>query len=394
MPTPILLDDVIAPLSRERFVSDYWTKSHLHAPGEKDRFRALFDWEALNRILEWQNPSPERIKLFRDGRPLDSRIFIDGEGPGTRLNAGGLIASLADGASLVMDDLQEIVPELRALAGTFQDFFFGPVIVNLYAGWGRQNAFPRHWDPQEVFILQLSGRKHWALHAPTRSHPLRDDPTEPPEPKTPPLWEGVLKQGDMLYMPRGTWHLVTPLDEPSLHLNFAVAPPNGADFLRWWMPRLLEDDELRRNLPLGSSGTLRQDYFAGVLEKMASDGRGRDRANEFLREWNAYRRAHPSLALPLAPARQKAPLAAGTRIRLAQRDGLYLEPVDAAAVRFRAVGRVYTVAAQLAPALQRLNGRDGLAVGELCAGLGDPRLGPTLVAALETMARDGVILKD
>ena len=199
----------------------------------------------------------------------------------------------------------------------------------------------------------------------------------------------------MLYMPRGTWHLVTPLDEPSLHLNFALEPPDSADFLRWWIPRLLGHAELRQYLPLSGDTRVRQDYFASLLQVISGDGHSHDRPGEFLREWNAYMRAPPRVRLPLGPIEQKTPIGAATRIRLAQRDGLFIEyePGDRTA-RFRAAGRQYNVLPQFVPALRRLSAHGSIAVGDLCQGAHDHRLVAALIGVLETLASDGVILKE
>ncbi|HZQ41080.1 MAG TPA: cupin domain-containing protein [Rhizomicrobium sp.] len=392
---PKLLDDLLAPLGLGRFVSDVWTKSHCLLKGEKGRFTPLLPWEALNDILQWHRPSPGQLKLFQDGRQIDPARFIDNPSAEPRLNSGGLISALSQGASLVMDDVQSLVPAVARLAGALQDAFHAPAIVNLYAGWGRQKGFNLHWDAQEVFILQLSGKKHWQVHAPTHAHPLKDDPDLVPEPSGPPLWAGVLEDGDMLYLPRGYWHLVTPLDEPSLHLNFALEPPDSADFLRWWFPQLLSHPEMRRYLPLSGDKGTRQDYFAGILQAIARDGQGRDRAEEFLREWNAYRRAPPHLRLPLAPIEQKAPIGMATRLRLAQRDGLFIEhqPGERTA-RFRVAGRQYNVLPQFVPALKRLTGHDSVAVTDMCLGTLDPAHIKALIGLLEALASDGILLKE
>ena len=384
-------DDVFAPLTRECFLADTWTKSFLHLTGPKGRFTPLLPWEELNQILEWHAPSAATLKLFRGGQHLDPQLYIDGQGGGVRLNTGRLLAALSQGASLVMDEVQEIAPRVRALAESLTCTFRAPVIVNLYAGWGRDNAFPLHWDAQEVFILQLSGRKHWKVYAPTRPNPLKEDAVQPPPPSGSPLWEGILEDGDMLYMPRGYWHLVTPLGEPSLHLNFGVEPPSGVDFLRWWMLRLVGEADVRAVLPL-SAGAVRPDYMAGLLNLITRDCR-RGLSDLFLSEWNAYRRARRGLGLPHAPLAQKTKLGLATRVRLAERDALFIE-CEAGAARFQAAGKCFSTASQLAPALGRLSGHQSLSVGELCSGMADKAVIDALVATLEGLAADGVIVKE
>ena len=392
---PKILDDLIAPLGRDRFIADYWTRAHLLLKGQKGRFTPLLPWDELNHILEWHRPSPQQFKLFQDGRQIDPARFIDNQGAEPRFNPGGMIAALSQGASLVVDDVQAIVPGVAKLARALRDEFQAPTIVNLYAGWGRQKAFNLHWDAQEVFILQLSGRKHWQVHASTHIHPLKDDPDLILEPSGAPIWAGILEDGDMLYLPRGFWHLVTPLDEPSLHLNFALEPPDSADFLRWWLPKLLCHPEFRRYLPLGGASQVRQDYFASLMQAIINDGRGHDRPEEFLREWIAYKRASPHMRLPLAPIDQKTPIGMATRIRLAQRDGLFIEyqPGDRTA-RFRVAGRQYNIQPQFVTALKRLSGHNGIAVSELCQGTPDPGHIKALIGVLETLANDGIVLKE
>ena len=63
--SPIMFDDVIAPLTRERFLSEFWTKKFLHLRGQKGRFTSLLTWEKLNEVLEWQSPPP-LIKLLQE----------------------------------------------------------------------------------------------------------------------------------------------------------------------------------------------------------------------------------------------------------------------------------------------------------------------------------------
>ena len=391
----VTFDDVIAPVTRERFLSEIWTKSFLHLRGQRGRFTALLTWEKLNEVLEWQNPPP-LIKLLRGGELIDQQVYIDhmDKRPEAReINAGRLIASISQGAALVIDGIQKNVAPVKDLSEQFEEIFQALNQVNLYAGWGTQNTFHLHWDPQEVFILQLSGRKHWKIYAPTRPYPLESEAEKTPEPSGPPVWEGVVEDGDMLYLPRGWWHVVHPLNEPSLHLNVGIQTATGADFLGWWLPRLLQHPELRKDLPIG--GGAGREYFAQLLQLMARDGQGPSLPDEFLREWNAFRRARARIRLPVAPAEQALPLSMTTRVRLAQRVGLFIEfqPGDRVA-KFHAVGGQYDVAPHVVPALERLSGKESRSVEELCGGISDPRVINDVFAALEVMASVGVILKE
>jgi hypothetical protein len=197
----------------------------------------------------------------------------------------------------------------------------------------------------------------------------------------------------MLYMPRGWWHVVHPLNEPSLHLNVGIQTATGADFLGWWLPRLLRHPALRQDLPLG--GSQGREYFARLLEVMAKDGQGESLPDEFLREWNAYGRPRTRMRLPLAPAEQGAPLDMATRVRLAQRSRLFIEfkPGERMA-KFHAVGGQYDVAPHIIPALERLSGHDSLTVRELCQGIDNPQVIKDVFSALEILAGAGVIFKE
>ena len=113
---PIAFEDVIAPLSRERFLSEFWNKSFVRLSGRKGRFSSLLPWDELNTILEWHCPPQPQLRLFQDGqKPVDVvRCHIDGPVGALRLNAGGLIASLSQGASMVLDLVQDVAPRESA----------------------------------------------------------------------------------------------------------------------------------------------------------------------------------------------------------------------------------------------------------------------------------------
>src|SRR5581483_5663465 len=138
-------DQIIAPLTRERFLAEYWTKKFLHLAGPKGRFTPILPWEELSHILEWHPPPQPQLRMFQEGVMVDLRRYIDGPVGSLKLNAGGLIAAVAH------------------LTESIEATFSCACVANLYAGWRTQKGFNVHWDAQDIFVLQLSGRKRWQV---------------------------------------------------------------------------------------------------------------------------------------------------------------------------------------------------------------------------------------
>jgi hypothetical protein len=243
-------------------------------------------------------------------------------------------------------------------------------------------------------VLQLSGRKRWQVFAPTRLYPLTDDSEKAAKPEGPPVWDGIMNDGDMLYLPRGWWHVAFPLDEPSLHISFGNEPPNGAGFLRWWMRRLRRHPEVRQSLMMGDPA-YRKAHMAKMTEFIQASAQG-DLLGDYLREEKALRRVRPRIRLPQAPIEQSTPLGSmQTRLRLATHDALHIEqPPGEAMAKFYASGMDWFIRPEFIPAFQRLSGRQSVSFEELATLIADKQLIGMLVNALDALATAGVVLKE
>jgi len=382
-------DQVVAPLGADAFLRNYWLKSFVHIPGRPGRFTDLLTWDELNAILEQHRLTPPRLKLYKDGQPLDPAHYLTPAVFGVpRLDAGGLATSLAQGASLILDDAQEVAPRVRELMQSFQDVLHSDAFANLYAGWHSRKAFHIHWDPQEAFVIQLCGRKHWRVYQPTRRHPLKNDIEPPPQPGGGPAWEGVLADGDTLYIPRGWWHEAFPLNEPSLHLTIALTPPTGMDYLGWVVSQLRRHAELRASLPDDAAA---QGESAKRISQLVADALHQASLGDFLREWDANIRPNPHIRLPAAPYEQLSPIQEGSRVRLASLHRLSFAPLGEH-FEFRAAGRLWTVPGSLYPALASLHNARAFTLAELSTVLADPSAREDLIKSLSVLARAGVVL--
>src|SRR6266849_3329283 len=134
-------DLAISPLSRTQFLSEFWGESFLRTAGEKGRFQSLLPWTELNSILEGHRLEPPRFRLWRDGKPVDRNRYLSVGGAKPCLKPASLINCLAEGATLILDHIEDFAPHVRELIEAFEEVFRTRVCANLYAGWRTQKGF-------------------------------------------------------------------------------------------------------------------------------------------------------------------------------------------------------------------------------------------------------------
>jgi hypothetical protein len=268
----MVIDEVLNPLTVEAFVKEFAGLRWWRQTGTPRRFDALLSWVSLNDALEQVRVSADRVRMVRDGCRVPREAFLTqaNGSDGSPLSSHGVQQMLAQGATLVVDAIDELVPAIRELAESFERVFRIRVGVNAYLGFGRQHGFDLHWDHHDTLILQIAGRKHWRVLEPTRLHPLRRDVVvaPPPPADTAPVWDGLLEAGSVLYMPRGWWHVATPIDEPSLHLTLGLCHPTGADLLEWAVARLGASESTREDLPHLAPVERQRAYVASLADDL------------------------------------------------------------------------------------------------------------------------------
>jgi hypothetical protein len=255
-----VLANILDSISLSDFRTEYAGKQFFHAVGERSRFTHLLPWAELNAILRHHRLDVPRLRLIKEGKALPAPSFIQ-YSPSRRppynvvprLRAADLTAHLRSGATLVIDSVDELHEPVTQLAQSIEAGLGSRIQVNMYAGWRKSHGFDLHWDDHDVFILQVSGRKHWKVYPFTREHPLPKDSAHKGSPPQESIWEGTLEEGQVLYIPRGWWHVAIPLDEPTLHLTVGVHNRKGVDLLSWFQDRLTEDASVRQDLPRHAS---------------------------------------------------------------------------------------------------------------------------------------------
>jgi hypothetical protein len=129
-----------------------------------------------------------------------------------------------------------------------------------------------------------------------------------------PVWDHVLEDGDVLYIPRGWQHAAAPVDEPSLHLTVVCHNNTGIDFLRWLQDEMRVNPIVQRELPRFGSPEERAQHMASLRAEILSllDEKGLERY--FLMS-DAAAQPHPRFSLPWSVMPAVLPPSDGTMVR-------------------------------------------------------------------------------
>ena len=249
------LRDLLHPFDTDRFLNEYWTRQPVIIAGADDKIKNLFSWEKygdlINRHLADLVAPKLRMHTTRSGFVdlTENLPTIDG-GVLRQTSARLLNDHCQEGATLVVDQIHKYVPGLQQLCDTLAAELGERVQINSFASWKGARGFPPHYDPHELFIIQIAGEKRWELLGQSFAHPLPEHRSNPEDRPDTVVLAGTLTAGDVMYMPRGTWHRTVTSDQPSLHLAVGVNCRNGIDLLVWVMEELKNNPSLRQNLPL------------------------------------------------------------------------------------------------------------------------------------------------
>ncbi|MFE9608068.1 JmjC domain-containing protein [Streptomyces sp. NPDC006012] len=261
-------------------------------------------WDDLNDIIAAHRLEPPRMRLSRAGEavPVTSYATLRTNRRGVswyQAEPAEFHARLAEGASLVIDAIDQIHAPIRESAVELERFFRTPVQVNAYASWTAEEGFGTHWDDHEVVVLQVDGAKRWRVYGPTRQAPAWRDVEEPEAPTGKPLADIVLTPGDVLYLPRGWWHAVSAdQGTPSLHLTFGLATQSGAEFLGWVCDELRVSMAVRQDVPRHSSPGEKDAYLEGLRKELLALLDEPGVLDRWARSIDATHSGRPRLSLP------------------------------------------------------------------------------------------------
>lgn len=309
--TPITPSDVGAPYpgvaERVSPLLEVW-RSHIgqspcHVRSSANEIRRnIFDWDRLNHILTYHRLDFPRLRIVhreQGARDIDiTRTTTSLRGRVmSRLDTALMYQQLNEGGTLSLSYVSKIDPGLRDIRVSLESVLNLRLNINLYASSKPQRGLGLHWDAHDVLVVQVAGHKSWTVYEPTRRYPLFRDIE--PNAYTPDKvrLETLMQPGDMLYVPRGWWHDVVAVDEPSLHLTIGFASSTGADYLYWLVGQMLDYELMRRDIP--NDADAQANMLITMREALIAEFDSPSRTIEaFERDTSAAVRVPPVSSLP------------------------------------------------------------------------------------------------
>jgi ribosomal protein L16 Arg81 hydroxylase len=165
-------------------------------------------------------------------------------------------------------------PGLGKLTQSICDSLKNRVGSNLFLTPAKSQCFQAHYDENDLFILQLEGRKHWKI--------MQSAVTLPLEPMNnryidfsglETIAEIDLDRGDILYLPRGFVHEVTTGGLFSTHITLGLEPVPWQTILMDQLTQFgFSDADLRKSFYKACQETpgSKQDQIDNLKEKILS----------------------------------------------------------------------------------------------------------------------------
>jgi ribosomal protein L16 Arg81 hydroxylase len=264
------------PVCDEEFIAEHWERRPLVVVrSETGRFDEILSARDVERLICATGIRTPAFRLVRDGAQLPLGGYTEdipwrpGAFSGTAV-VDRVADEFARGATIVLQGLHIHWHPAALYCRGLEHRLACPVQANAYFTPARAQGFAVHHDTHDVFVLQVTGRKHWRVYEPVVELPLASQKWSP-ELGSPrgPVVDVVLDAGDTLYVPRGWPHDASTSDSESLHLTIGLHPPTRLEALRAALDSCADDVEFRRSVP--PDGRLPADLVERLAARLAPE---------------------------------------------------------------------------------------------------------------------------
>jgi bifunctional lysine-specific demethylase and histidyl-hydroxylase NO66 len=233
----------------DRFFNEYWSRRPLlfERPEEGTSFDDLASLDDLDRMVSSLGLRVSSLRMVKDGKTLDPSAYTTPPKAKSRGTEAAVSPALVymcfhEGATIALEGLHRYWEPLADFCRDLEVTLGHRLQVNAYITPPGAKGFDVHRDDHDVFVLQVSGTKHWLVHDGEDVDNV--------------LIDASLERGDSLYIPMGFPHAATTGVGSSAHLTVGILTHHSIDVLRE-ITKLAEDEpSFQQRLDLGSTSDL------------------------------------------------------------------------------------------------------------------------------------------
>jgi bifunctional lysine-specific demethylase and histidyl-hydroxylase NO66 len=228
-----------------RFAERHWGRRPLHrAGGDSEGFDDLLSLAHVDHLVSSAGLRLPAFRLVKGGATVPSSRYTrqarTGSQPVTGLaDPAGVYREFEGGATIVLQGLHRYWRPLSEFCRRLEMDMGHPVQVNAYITPPGSQGLAVHRDDHDVFVLHVFGSKAWQVF---------DAPDGRGEGE--PLFDGELRRGDSLYIPRGFPHAASTQETASAHLTVGILAYRWSEVLREAVKAAEEEAEFAEPLPL------------------------------------------------------------------------------------------------------------------------------------------------
>ena len=226
----------------DRFLRDHWDRSPLLRSSESG-FDDLASLDDLDRMIASSGLHASYLRMVRAGKTLPVSAYTQpppnsSRGTERLIDPPSVFAAYDDGATIVVESLHRYWPPLARFCRDLELALGHRLQVNAYITPPSSQGFDVHRDTHDVFVLQISGSKHWLVYDRTdEDHVLIDQEIQP---------------GAVLYIPTGFPHAAKTAAGASAHLTVGILTHDGRDVVREVLKAAEDEPVFRQRFDAGT----------------------------------------------------------------------------------------------------------------------------------------------
>ena len=248
----------------ESFLREHWGRApFLRESASSGRFDDLASLDDLDTMVASLGLRASSLRMVRDGEPLPVNTYTSAPGPKSRtsdrpVDAASVYKRFDDGATIVVESLHRYWRPLTDFCRELETSLGHRLQVNAYITPPGSQGFDVHKDGHDVFVLQVSGAKHWIVFDNLDEERV--------------LIDREIQAGDALYIPAGFPHAASAGTTASAHLTVGILTHDSIDIVREIAKLAEGEPAFADRLPVGSTldpAALREEVVRHVEEMKA-----------------------------------------------------------------------------------------------------------------------------